>query len=448
MSNSLAKKFNFSSLLKFTMPTIIMMVFMSLYMIVDGVFVSRFVGTNALSAVNIVYPLMNIVLAVAIMLATGGSAIIAKKMGEGKTDEARENFSLLMIIGIAIGLSITILGIIFLKPIINMLGATNVLFDYCYDYTLASLLFIPFMIIQLLFQYFFVTAGKPSIGLILTVIGGLSNIILDYVLIVPLDMGIRGAAIATGIGYLLPAICGIIYFLQKKGTLYFTKPKWDLKVIINSCINGSSEMVTNLSTGVTTFLFNISMMKYLGENGVAAMTIVLYGQFLLTAVYLGFSSGVAPVISYNYGNNNKQQLRKIFQISTIFIIITSLLSFGSSILLSSNIVHIFANVDSEVYNIAINGFLLFSFSFLVTGINIFASAMFTAYSNGTVSAIISFLRTFVFIIVGIMFLPLTWGVNGIWLAVPLAELLTLIVSLICFVRYRHTYGYVKAKSMS
>lgn len=448
MSNSLAKKFNFSSLLKFTMPTIIMMVFMSLYMIVDGVFVSRFIGTNALSAVNIVYPLMNVVLAIAIMLATGGSAIIAKKMGEGKADEARENFSLLMIIGIAIGLSITILGIIFLKPIINMLGATNVLFDYCYDYTLVSLLFIPFMIIQLLFQYFFVTAGKPSIGLILTVIGGISNIVLDYVLIVPLDMGIRGAAIATGIGYLLPAICGIIYFLQQKGTLYFTKPKWDLKVIINSCTNGSSEMVTNLSTGVTTFLFNTTMIKYLGENGVAAMTIVLYGQFLLTAVYLGFSSGVAPVISYNYGNNNKQQLRKIFQISTIFIIITSLLSFGASILLSSNIVHIFANVDSEVYDIAINGFLLFSFSFLVTGINIFASAMFTAYSNGTVSAIISFLRTFVFIIVGIMFLPLTWGVNGLWLAVPLAELLTLIISLICFIRYRHTYGYVKAKTIS
>lgn len=448
MSNSLAKKFNFSSLLKFTMPTIIMMVFMSLYTIVDGVFVSRFVGTNALSAVNIVYPFVNIVIAVAIMLATGGSAVIAKKMGEGKSNEARENFSLLVTIGIVIGLLITILGIIFLKPIINMLGATTILFDYCYDYTLVLLLFVPFTITQLLFQYFFVTAGKPSIGLILTVIGGFSNIILDYVFIVPMDMGIKGAAIATGIGYLIPAICGIIYFCHKKGTLYFVKPKWNFKVILDSCSNGSSEMVTNLSTGVTTFLFNIVMIKYLGENGVAAMTIVLYGQFVLTAVYLGFSSGVAPIISYNYGNNNKQQLRKIFQVSTIFITVTSVLSFGASILLSSNMVHIFANVGSEVYNIAINGFLLFSFSFLVTGVNIFASAMFTAFSNGIVSAVISFLRTFVFIVIGIMFLPLAWGVNGIWLAVPIAEILTLIISLICFVKYRHTYGYVKAKSVS
>lgn len=442
MSNILAKKFNFLSLLKFTAPTIIMMVFMSFYTMIDGVFVSKYIGTSALSAVNIVYPFLSFVIAVAIMLATGGSAVIAKKMGENKLKEAKENFSLIILIGIIIGIIITILGLIFLDPLIRLLGASDAIYQFCYDYGLILILFTTFGILQMLFQYFFVTAGKPTIGLIVTFIGGVANIVLDYVFIVPMDMGIAGAALATGIGFSIPAIFGFFYFLlNKKGVLHLTKPKLDFKMLFSTFVNGSSEMVINLAGAVTTFLFNIVMMQYLGEDGVAAITIILYAQFLLIAIYLGYSSGIAPIISYNYGNKNTQELRKLFKISMIFLIVTSLINYIVSILLANNIVTIFAEQGTSVFNIAKDGFRTFSISYIFIGINIFASGMFTALSNGKVSAIISFLRTFLFLIISIIFLPKILGIEGIWLAVPIAEFLTIIISIIYLIKLRKTYEY-------
>lgn len=442
MSNVLSKKFTFWSLLKFTTPTIIMMVFMSLYTMVDGIFVSRFVGTNALSAVNIVYPALNIVIAIGIMLATGGSAVIARKMGENKPDEAKENFTLIVAVGIIAGLFILIVGITFIKPIITMLGANEAIFQYCLEYGVILLLFTPFAILQMLFQYFFVTAGKPNVGLIVTLIGGAANIVLDYIFIVPMQMGIAGAAIATGIGFSIPAIFGLIYFyIHKKGAIHFVKPKLDWRALLDSCTNGSSEMITNLSVAITTFLFNIMMMKYVGADGVAAMTIVLYSQYLLTAVYLGYSSGIAPVISYNYGNENVSQLKKLFKTSMIFLAASSILIYILSRLLSTGIVAVFAKEGSEVYNIAKNGFTIFAFSYLFIGVNIFASALFTALSNGKVSAIISFMRTFVFIIGAILILPQQFGIDGIWLAVPVAEVLAVVISLLYIVKLRKVYNY-------
>jgi putative MATE family efflux protein len=443
MENSLSKSFTFSSLIKFTIPSIVMLVFISLYTIVDGVFVSRFVNTDALSAVNIVYPFINVVIAVGVMLATGSSAVIAKKLGENKLREAKENFTLIILVGLTLGIIIGLIGFIFSKQIIYMLGSTKGLYDYCMDYFLALLIFIPAFIVNLLFQYLTITAGKPNVGLILTIIGGLANMILDYVFIVPMDMGISGAAYATGIGNLLPSILGTIYFLKKKSTLYFVKPKIDFKVILNTCTNGSSEMVTNLSTGVTTMLFNIAMMKLLGSSGVAAITIVLYGQFLIISAYIGFSSGVAPIISYNYGNENKKELKKIIKYSNKFIIISSVSLFIISMVFSGNIVGIFSPKGTSVFDIGYKGFRLFSIGFLVTGVNIFASAMFTAFSNGRVSATISFLRTFVFIIAGIIILPKFIGVNGIWLSIPLAEALSMIISILYINKYKNIYGYGK-----
>lgn len=442
MGNILSKKFTTKSLLKFTIPTIIMMVFMSLYTMVDGIFVANLIGPNALSAVNIAYPAISIIVALAIMLATGGSAVVARKMGEGKSRESKENLTLLFCVGIGIGFLVLIIGCIFTEPIIKMLGASEVLYEYTYDYLKTLMFFAPFAMLQMLFQYFFVTAGKPKMGLFAIIGGGVANIILDYVFIAIFNMGIAGAAVATGIGYCIPAVVGLYYFTFKRnGTLYFVKPKIDIKMIIESCLNGSSEMVTNLAMAITTFLFNIIMLRYLGEDGVAAITIVLYSQFLLTAVYLGFSSGVAPIISYNYGEGNQTELKKLFKISMLFITISSVIIFAASIILSPNIVSVFAKADTKVFEIAINGFLLFAISYLFTGFNIFASSMFTALSNGKVSATISFVRTFVFLVVGILFLPVLIGENGIWLAVPAAEILTIVISFAYMIKLRKHYHY-------
>lgn len=440
--NGIAQEFNLISLLRFVAPTVVMLVFMSLYQMVDAVFVSKFVGENALSALNIVYPFPSIVIAVSIMLATGGSAIIARNMGEGKEKEAKENFSFIVLVGAVIGVAIATAGILFIEPLIYMLGATPSLYDYCYEYLFILVLSVPLSVFQMLFQSFFVTAGKPHLGLTLTVLGGVSNIVLDYVFIVLCGFGVSGAALATSIGYSIPGLFGLIYFaVSRKGTLYFVKPVFRWGVLFKCCINGSSEMVNNLAVAVTTFLFNVLMLKYAGEAGVAAITIVLYAQFLMTSAFMGFSSGIAPVVSFNYGSGNVRQLKKIFKISVWVITVVSAAVFVIAETCSDVVIMVFTPAGSEVFGLTKYGFAIFSFSFLCTGMNIFASALFTAFSNGKISAILSFLRTFVFLTSCLLFLPLFWGVDGIWLAVPVAEVMALFVSVYYLVRFKKVYQY-------
>lgn len=440
--NGIAQEFNLISLLRFVAPTVVMLVFMSLYQMVDAVFVSKFVGENALSALNIVYPFPSIVIAVSIMLATGGSAIIARNMGEGKEKEAKENFSFIVLVGAVIGVAIATAGILFIEPLIYMLGATPSLYDYCYEYLFILVLSVPLSVFQMLFQSFFVTAGKPHLGLTLTVLGGVSNIVLDYVFIVLCGFGVSGAALATSIGYSIPGLFGLIYFaVSRKGTLYFVKPVFRWGVLFKCCINGSSEMVNNLAVAVTTFLFNVLMLKYAGEAGVAAITIVLYAQFLMTSAFMGFSSGIAPVVSFNYGSGNVRQLKKIFKISVWVIAVVSAAVFVIAETCSDVVIMVFTPAGSEVFGLTKYGFAIFSFSFLCTGMNIFASALFTAFSNGKISAILSFLRTFVFLTSCLLFLPLFWGVDGIWLAVPVAEVMALFVSVYYLVRFKKVYQY-------
>lgn len=440
--NGIAQEFNLISLLRFVAPTVVMLVFMSLYQMVDAVFVSKFVGENALSALNIVYPFPSIVIAVSIMLATGGSAIIARNMGEGKEKEAKENFSVIVLVGAVIGVAIATAGILFIEPLIYMLGATPSLYDYCYEYLFILVLSVPLSVFQMLFQSFFVTAGKPHLGLTLTVLGGVSNIVLDYVFIVLCGFGVSGAALATSIGYSIPGLFGLIYFaVSRKGTLYFVKPVFRWGVLFKCCINGSSEMVNNLAVAVTTFLFNVLMLKYAGEAGVAAITIVLYAQFLMTSAFMGFSSGIAPVVSFNYGSGNVRQLKKIFKISVWVITVVSAAVFVIAETCSDVVIMVFTPAGSEVFGLTKYGFAIFSFSFLCTGMNIFASALFTAFSNGKISAILSFLRTFVFLTACLLFLPLFWGVDGIWLAVPVAEVMALFVSVYYLVRFKKVYQY-------
>ena len=443
MDNRLSQNFNAYSLIKFTFPTTVMMIFMSLYQMVDGVFVANFVGETALSALNIVYPVPSVIIAVSIMLATAGSAIIAKDMGEMESQRAKENFSLLILVGFILGMIALLAGLLFLEPIIYMLGATESLYQYCYDYLLVLVLSAPLAVFQMLFQSFFVTAGKPHIGLTLTIIGGCINIVFDYIFIKICNLGVSGAAVATAMGYAVPAIAGLLYFsLNRKGTLYFVKPVFRKRVLLSACTNGSSEMVNNIAVSITTFLFNILMLKYAGEAGVAAITVVLYAQFLMTSVFMGFSGGVAPVISYNYGRQNRAQLQYVFKISIGLVAIISVLVFVLSELFSTLVIRVFASPESDVFKIAKHGFTLFSFSFLFTGVNIFSSSMFTAFSDGKVSAIISLLRTFVFLVACLLLLPLMLGLDGVWLAVPVAEGLALVVSLYYFAACRKTYHYL------
>ena len=440
--NPLAKSFNVVSLIAFAFPSMVMMLFMGLYTIVDTVFVARFVDTNALSAINIVCPVINIMVGLGTMLATGGSAVIAKKMGSGKTEEARSNFTLIILTGILMSLVITVIGLLFLDEIIRGLGASEILFPYCKKYLTVQLVFAVGNIMQVLYQNLFVTAGKPALGFVLSVLAGIANIVFDYIFIVLLQMGIQGAALGTGIGYMIPTLIGSIFFLTGGSELHFCRPKMDVPVLVKSCSNGASEMVSQMSSAVTTFLFNTVMMRLAGEDGVAAITIIIYSQFLLTTLYIGFSMGAAPVISYNYGSRNVNQLKRVVRICICFLMTVSVFVFLFSYFAGESIARIFAGDHENVFEITKTGFAVFSFSFLFSGCNIFASALFTALSNGKVSAMISFLRTFGFITIFLLILPGFFQTAGVWLAIPLAELFTFMLTVYIIAKHRRYYKYL------
>ena len=340
-----------------------------------------------------------------------------------------------------------------MEEIVYALGASRRLFPYCRDYLAVLVLFIPANILQTLFANFLVTAGRPGLGLGLSVSAGVANIVFDYIFLVPCGMGIRGAALGTGIGYLIPAAAGIAFFLSGEGALFFVRPRmkpgvavsrqigeW-LGIIRESCFNGSSEMVSQLATALTTYLFNITMMDLAGENAVAAITIIIYSQFLLNTLFLGFTMGIAPVAGFYYGNKNYVRQRKVFRISMGFLAITSLSVFAFSLVGGPYIAGMFAGEASEVYGITVQGFGVFSFGFLFCGWNIFISGMFTALSNGKVSAVLSFLRTFGLLAGGILLLPRVWGITGVWLAVPVAEGVMFVVSVGCLALVRKKYFY-------
>lgn len=440
--NPLAKDYTLFSLLLFAMPTITMMLFMGLYTIMDTVLISNLVNTDALSAINIVCPVINVIVGIGTMFATGGSAIVAKKMGEGKDNRANQDFTLIFLFSVLIGLVITILGIYFIDDIIWSLGASKILFPYCKDYLFIILLFTPASILQILFQTLIVTAGKPTFGLVLSISAGVINVVLDYTFMTVFNMGIMGAALGTAIGYVIPAMTGIVFFKTKRGTLSFEKPILDIRVLTKSCGNGVSEMVSQISTAITTFFFNYTMMCYLGENGVASITIIIYTQFLMTTLYIGFSMAVSPILSFNYGAKRHIHLQRIFKQCLYFIAISSLLIFTIASLFSKDIIQLFVDKESIVYAIAYSGFIIFLFSLLFSGINIFSSASFTAFSNGKVSAIISFFRSFVFIILCLLILPKFMGVTGVWLAIPLAEGLSFCVSLFYIFTNQKKYHYL------
>lgn len=449
MSNTLEQEITVSSILKFVLPSVIMMVFMSLYTVVDGTFVSRLIGTDAFSAVNVVYPLVSVTIGFGTMFGTGVTAIVSRKLGEGKRQEANQIFTFIVLLTAAVGILISAVCFIFLKSILYGMGSNEEIFGYCYAYAFPLIFFFPANILQLLFQSLYVADGKPQIGLIVTALGGIANVGLDYIFIAGFHMGISGAAAATGIGYLIPAVYGLFYFtVHRRGNLCFVKPKADWRALFYTVTNGSSEMISCLSTSVTTFLFNIIMMKLVGQDGVAAIAILLYLDFVLIAVSLGYSMGVAPLFGYNYGCGNHRKLRKLYQLSIGFCAVFGLTMTAGSVIFSSQLISVFTARESSVYEMAAAGLVIYAFSYLFKGFSVFSSSMFTAFGNGRVSAVLSFLRTFIFLTGSLLGLSAVFGVPGVWYASPLAEMLAFVFSVYFCFKYRKQYHYGKKQDKS
>ena len=443
MSNGLTQKHNAKSLLLFAMPTIIMMVFMSIYTMVDGIFVANFVSPDALAGLNIVIPALSILVSVSVMLSAGGSVVISRKLGEGKEKEAREDLSFLVLLTIVIGAVVTVLGLVFADPILRLLGATDALYDVAYDYYKVLIMFTVPCLLQVQFQYFFVTAGAPNLGLWCVVAGGVSNIILDYVFIALLDLEIQGAALATGIGYSIPAVVGIIWFLvNRKGMLHFTTPRPRLQSLWESIVNGIASMIINLAGATVTWLYNRVIVVYLQEAGISAATVVLYARFLFNSVLSGYASGVAPVISFNYGRKDYDQVKMLFRTSLKAVLVGSAIVFAASIVLRDAIVNLFVSGEPALAELARRGIFLFAFSYLFNGVNTFAATLFSSLNNGKLSALMASMTTFVFLVAAMFGLPaLGLGADGVWLAVPAAELMSLGLTIFLLKRNQPKYQY-------
>ena len=435
MKNDISADFNFKSLFGFALPTIVMMIFMSLYTMVDGIFAMRFVGANAMSAINVAFPYVGFVGAVGLMMGAGGSAVIARKFGEGRDKEARQDFGAVTVLSLAASVILAALGIVFLPQIVKLLGANEVLAPYCRQYLLILLAGAPLFMLQILFQYFFITAGKPRLGLVATVGAGVTNLVFDFVFMGLLDMGITGAAVATVMGYTVPSVIGLVFFFSRRGNLYFARIRFNRGTVPQTVFNGASEFASNIAGSVIAIMFNVIMIRLEGEDGVAAITIVLYSQFLFSAFFLGFSSGVAPVFSYNFGAGNVDRLKLLRKKCLIFIALASLVTFAVPEIFANLLVRLFTAADTVIYNLAVRGFRIFSLCYLFCGFNIYASSLFTALSDGKRSAAVSVLRTFIFLAPALLLLPLWLKTDGLWLATAIAEALAFIFA--AFLVYRN-----------
>lgn len=442
MNIGLSEHFTYKKLIKFTLPTIIMMIFTSIYGVVDGIFVSNCVGSDAFAAVNLIMPAIMILGTIGFMMGTGGSALVSKTIGEGDKDKANRYFSMLIYLLAIIGFIFTVFGVIIVEPMAKLLDADENMLQDCVVYGRTLLIFLVPFCLQNAFQSFLIVAEKPTFGLIISIISGVTNMILDFLLIYVFKMGVLGAALATGISQVIGVVVPIVYFASRKNNiLQFTKTKFELKPIIQSCTNGSSEMLTNLSMSLVNMLFNMQLMKYAGSDGVVAFGIIMYVGFIFSGTYLGYSIGTAPIIGYHYGAENNDELKSLLKKSIILIAVTSLVMTGLAELLSKLLASIFVSYDEGLLNLTTNAIRLFSTSYLISGFNIFSSSFFTALNNGFVSAAISFLRTLVFQVIMIFLLPLIWGINGIWLAVTIAELLSLFVCIMFLVKNKKKYKY-------
>lgn len=442
MKIQLSDHFTYKRLIRFVLPSIVMMVFTSVYGVVDGLFVSNYAGKTSFAAVNLIMPVIMIMGTIGLMIGTGGSAIVSKTLGEGKKEKASEYFSMLVYTSIILGVLFTIAGLLLLRPIAIAIGAEGEILENCIVYgRILIIATVPF-ILQYMFQSFFVTAEKPTLGLIVTIAAGVTNIILDWLLVGIFNYGIEGAAAATAMSQVIGGILPLFYFASKnKSLLRLTKAKFYGKVFLKACTNGSSELMTNVSMSLVNMLYNTQLLKLEGENGVAAYGVIMYVNLIFLSIFIGYSIGSAPVFGYHYGAENHKELKELLKKSLIITGTSGVILTAAAILLASPLSKIFVGYDQELFELTCNGFKLFSISFLISGFNIFASSFFTALGNGLVSATISFSRTLLFQVAAVMLLPIILGINGIWLAIVAAEAMAIIVTAIFLITNKKKYRY-------
>lgn len=438
----LSEHFDYRKLLCFSFPSIIMMVFTSVYSVVDGFFVSNFVGKTPFAAVNFIMPLLIILGSAGFMFGTGGGALIAKTMGEGKQEKAREQFSLIVYVSILLGILLMVFGLLLLRPIIVFLGAEGKLVENSIRYGRIIMLALPFYILQFLFQCLFATAEKPKLGLYVTVVSGLMNMILDALFVALLRWGLEGAAAATALSQFVGGVIPLIYFGRKNSSqLRLVRCKFDGRALMKACTNGSSEFMNDISASLVSILFNLQLMKYAGENGIAAYGVLMYVSMIFQAIFIGYVLGTAPVVSFHYGAGNHDELRSLRRKSVVVIAVCSLLMFAAGQALARPLSLLFVSYDAKLLEMTVHAFEIFSFSFLLSGFVIFSSSFFTALNDGLTSALISFLRTLVFQCALVMVFPLWLGLTGIWLSVVVAEAMAAVVSILFLVGKRKKYRY-------
>ena len=442
MKIQLSDNFDYKKLLRFTFPSIIMMVFTSIYGVVDGFFVSNFVGKTPFAAVNFIMPFLMILGTVGFMFGTGGSALIAITMGAGDKERAKRLFSLFIYVSAICGILIGALGIVVIRPVAAWLGAEGELLDNCVVYGRIILVVLPALILQYEFQSFFITAEKPKLGLAVTVAAGVANMVLDALFVGVLRWGLVGAAAATAISQSVGGIIPLIYFGRPNTSLLrLTRTKFDGRALLKACTNGSSELMSNISMSVVGMLYNIQLMKYAGEDGVAAYGVLMYVNMIFLAAFIGYSVGVAPVIGYHYGAGNHGELKGLLKKSLVLIGIFSVGMVALAEGLARPLALIFVGYDPELLDMTLRGFLVYSFSFLFAGLAIYGSSFFTALGNGLVSALISFLRTLVFQVAAVLIFPLIWGLDGIWFSIVAAELVAALVTVAFLAGKRKKYHY-------
>lgn len=442
MNIQLSEHFTSRKLLRFTLPSMVMMVFTSIYGVVDGIFISNFVGSDPFAAINLIMPFLMILGALGFMLGSGGSALVGFYLGMDQEKRANEIFSLLVYVLLGVGALLTVLGLLFLEPVARLLGADADLLPYCVRYARIVLLgLVPFTL-QNVFQSFLVTAERPHFGLYITVGAGVTNMVLDALLVGVIPLGVEGAAIATVLSQCVGGILPLVYFARPNTSrLRLTRTRWELRPVLKSAANGSSEFMTNISMSIVTMLYNWQLLRLMGADGVTVFGIIMYVSFIFVALFLGYSMGSAPIVSFHYGAGNQEELKGLFRRSLTIILAMSAGLTVLAIVLAKPLAMIFVSYDPALLSVTTRALTIYAVSYLLTGFNIYASSFFTALNDGLVSALISFARTLVFQVLAVLTLPLLWEADGIWAAVILAEGLAALLSLACFLRFRRKYGY-------
>lgn len=438
----LSDHFNYRRLLRFTLPSIIMMIVTSVYGVVDGVFVSNFAGKVPFAAINLIMPFLLICGSLGFMAGTGGSALVARTLGQGDPTKANRIFSLLVYVSIIAGIVLSAISVAYLEDIAIMLGAEGEMLTDCVTYGRIILPALSAYILQNVFQAFLITAERPSLGLAITIIAGVTNIVLDYIFIVPFDMGLKGAALATAISQCLGGIIPLLYFaFPNKSLLQLTRARFDGNAIVKTCTNGSSELIANISMSIVSMMYNYQLIRYIGADGVAAYGVIMYAAYIFIAVFLGFSIGSAPIVSYNYGAENYNELRNVFRRSLIILATIAIVLTIAAIALAGPLASIFVGYDQQLFLLTRKAFIIYSMSFILVWINLYTSAFFTALNNGLISAIVSFSRTLIFEVGAVLLIPYILGIDGIWISISVAESLAIVMSIIFLAANKKRYHY-------